>query len=107
MKIAITSPNAKKISGHAGRCPGYLLYTIEANQNIRKSHIKLSKEHVFKNVSGPLSKNPEHPLFGIDTFVTQSLGDGLNNRLSKDGIKVCVVESDDPDIIIQSLMSQT
>jgi predicted Fe-Mo cluster-binding NifX family protein len=107
MKIAITSPNAKTISGHAGKCPGYLIYDVDANQNIKKSHIKLTKEQVFKNFSGPLSQNADHPLSGINTFVTQGLGEGLNNRLSRDGIKVHLVESDDPEFVIASLMSST
>ena len=105
MKIAITSPNAKKISAHAGKCPGYLIYEIDTDQNIQKSHIKLSKEQVFRNFSGPLSQNKNHPLSGINAFVTRGLGEGLNNRLSQDGIKVYVVESDDPELVMQSLMS--
>ena len=105
MKIAITSPNAKTISGHAGKCPGYLVYEVDADRNIRKSHIKLTKEQVFKNFSGPLSKNINHPLSGIDTFVTQSLGEGLNNRLSRDGIRVYLSESSDPEFVIKSLIS--
>jgi len=87
MKIAITSPNAKTIAGHAGKSPGYLIYEIE-NNNVTKSHIRLSKEQVFKNFSGPLSKTPEHPLYGINVFITQSLGEGLSNRLTQDNIKV-------------------
>jgi len=104
MKIAITSPNAKTISGHAGKCPGYLIYDIDENKNIQKSHIKLSKEQVFKNFSGPLSQSPNHPLNGIDIFITQSLGDGLGNRLNKDGIKVYTTEITNPEEIVQSIL---
>ncbi|WP_051145176.1 NifB/NifX family molybdenum-iron cluster-binding protein [Thiomicrorhabdus sp. Kp2] len=105
MKIAITSPNAKTISGHAGKCPGYLIYEIDSNQDIQKTHIKLTKEQVLKNLSGALSLNTEHPLYGIDTFITQSLGEGLKNRLAQDNIKVYTTENSDPETIIQSLIN--
>jgi len=104
MKIAITSPNAKTISGHAGKCPGYLIYEVE-DDNITKSHIKLSKEQVFKNFSGALSQNPEHPLHGINVFITQSLGEGLSNRLDQDNIKVYTTAEENPEVIISSIIA--
>ena len=103
MKIAITSPNAKTISGHAGKCPGYLIYEVE-DDNITKSHIKLSKEQVFKNFSGALSQNLEHPLHGISVFITHSLGEGLANRLAQDNIKVYTTTEEDPEVIISSII---
>ena len=104
MKIAMTSPNAKNISGHAGKCPGYLIYEIDENKNIQKTHLKLAKEQVFQNFSGPLSRSPNHPLNGINIFVTQSIGEGLNRRLNEDGIKVYTTENKDTEEIIQSLL---
>lgn len=104
MKIAITSPNAKTIASHAGKCPGYLIYEID-DDNITKTHIKLSKEQVFNQFSGALSKNPEHPLHGINVFITQSLGDGLSNRLAQDNIKVYTTSEKDPEVIISSIIA--
>ena len=86
MKIAITSPNEKTIAGHAGKCPGYLIFEVDGGEIVNQYHIKLSKEQVFKNLSGPLSKHPQHPLTGIDAFITQGLGDGLKRRLQEDNI---------------------
>lgn len=104
MKIAVTSPNAKSISGHAGKCPGFLLYEILANGQYEQTHIKLGKEDVFKNLAGPLSTHPHHPLNGIDVFVTQSLGDGLLSRLERDNIKVIQTQETDPENFIQNLI---
>ena len=73
MKIAVTSANGRTISGHAGKCPGYLLYELNSDQTVRQKHIKLDSSEVLKNMSGQLSSHPEHPLFGINAFVTQSL----------------------------------
>jgi len=105
MKIAITSPNAKTIAGHAGKCPGYLIYEISENGKATRSHVKLAREQVFKNFSGALSQNPQHPLHDIDVFITQGLGDGLANRLSQDNIQVYKTEESDPEAIIQSITS--
>lgn len=104
MKIAITSPNTKSISGHAGKCPGYWLYDLKNDGQIDKAHIKLSKAEVFKNVAGLLSENPTHPLTGIEVFVTQSIGDGLLKRLEKDHINVIQTQETDPDLVIQRLI---
>jgi hypothetical protein len=48
MKIAITSPNAKTISGHAGKCLGYLIYEIADSQYVKKSNIKYNKSSVVE-----------------------------------------------------------
>ena len=106
MKIAITSPNGKTISGHAGKCPGYLIYEIDANNDMQKSHIKLTKEQVFKNFSGALSKNPEHPLYGINVFITQGLGEGLNNRLAQDNIQVITTTETQPEIVLATIINR-
>ncbi|MEA3405290.1 MAG: NifB/NifX family molybdenum-iron cluster-binding protein [Pseudomonadota bacterium] len=105
MKIAVTSPNAKTIAGHAGKCPGYLIFDIEDNEIINQQHIKLSKEQVFKNFSGPLSKNPSHPLNGINAFITQGLGDGLKQRLAKDQINAYTTELSNPEEAVQAVIN--
>ena len=104
MKIAITSPNAKTISGHAGKCPGYLIYTIEDNGQLDKTHIKLAKKDIFKNLVGLLSENPQHPLSEIKVFITQSLGEGLLRRLKVDNINVIQTQETDPEIAINRLI---
>ena len=106
MNIAITSPNAKTISGHAGKCPGYLIYELDQNKIINKFHIKLTKEQVFKNFTGTLSQTPNHPLHGINIFITQSLGEGLNNRLTQDNIKVLTTSEEDPEVILNAIINR-
>lgn len=105
MKIALTSPNAKTLSGHAGRCPGYLIFTINSEKMVDKQHIKLTKEQVFKHLSGPLSRHTQHPLYGIDAFITQGLGEGLKQRLQQDGIKVFTTDLSDVDEAIIAFMT--
>jgi len=103
MKIAVTSANGKTICGHAGKCPGYLIYELNKDQTIRQKHIKLSSSEVLKNVMGQLSSHPEHPLFGINAFITQSLGEGLEERLKQDHIFVLLTNETDPLNVVNSL----
>ncbi|QKI90177.1 NifB/NifX family molybdenum-iron cluster-binding protein [Thiomicrorhabdus xiamenensis] len=101
MKVAFTSPNGKTISGHAGKCPGYLVYDIAGDEVVSKERIKLSKEQVFRNYSGSLA---DHPLNGVQLFITQSLGDGLQRKLAQEGIRVLVTEESNPDEIVQRII---
>lgn len=98
MKIAVTSANGKTICGHAGKCPGFLIYEICKNQTIHQKRIQLSKEQTLRNFSGPLSELVDHPLSGINAFITQGLGEGLRERLEIDGIKV--IETNDLDPLL-------
>lgn len=104
MKIAVTSPNAKTIAGHAGKCPGYLVFEVENKQIVSKTHIKLTREQTFRNFSGLLSESEEHPLKGINIFITQSLGEGLSNRLTQDGINIHITSVNEPEQVVQSLL---
>jgi predicted Fe-Mo cluster-binding NifX family protein len=104
MKIAVTSPNGKTIAGHAGKCPGFLVYETEGDKVVSKNRVKLEKTQVFSQFSGPLSENPEHPLNGIDIFITQSSGGGLKNRLNRDDIQLLITDSSDPDQVIEQLI---
>lgn len=105
MKIAMTSPNGKALAGHAGKCPGYLIYQVENGEVVHKERVKLTKEQVFSQFSGALSENTGHPLYGIDVFITQSAGGGLQNRLARDGIQVILTEENDPDAIVATLLA--
>lgn len=96
MKIALTSPNGTTLSGHAGKCPGYLVFEIENDKIVRQEHIKLAREQTLRNLEGSLSNHPEHPLHGISAFVTQGLGEGLMNKLQNDQIAVYQTAEADP-----------
>lgn len=103
MKIAVTSANGRDITGPAGRCPSFLLYELKADQTIRQKHIMLDSNEVLTNTSGPLSANPNHPLAGIDAFITNGLGDGLETRLNHDGISVIETQEIEPLSVINTL----
>jgi len=88
MKVAVSSANGKTICGHAGKCPGYLVFEMQGDQKITQLHVKLSRNQILKHFHGLLSQSSDHPLFGINALITKSLGEGLRGRLLRDGIKV-------------------
>lgn len=103
LTIALTSPNGQTLAGHAGKCPGFLLWRIENARLLQQSHIKLSREQTLRHLEGGLSQHPNHPLHGISAFVTQGLGEGLKHRLKSDGIAVYETDLDEPLAALEQL----
>lgn len=103
MKIALTSPNGRTLSGHAGKCPGFLVFEIKNRQIVQQTHIKLNKEQVLRNLKGALSNHADHPLSDINVFVTQSLGEGLQDRLRSQNIEVFQTQEIDPESALKQL----
>lgn len=103
LTIALTSPNGQTLAGHAGKCPGFLLFSVENGRLLQQSHLKLSREQTLRHLQGGLSQHPNHPLHGITTFITQGLGEGLQQRLKSDGIEVHETHQDDPLAALQHL----
>ena len=96
MKIAITSTDGRNICGDAENCLGFLIYEICKNQTIHQTHIELTKEQSLKTLSSPLADLPEHPLTGINAFITQGINKELQSRLENDGIKVIQTDDQEP-----------
>ena len=103
MKIAVSSANGNQISGHADRCATYLMYELTPNQTVRQSRVTLDPTQLLSHLEDRLSAHPEHPLHGIDAFITQSLAQTLNQHLIKDGIQVVQTQEQTPLHVINSL----
>ena len=103
MKIAVSSDDGITISGHAGKCLDFLVYELNADQTIRQKQVHLGTNELLKDFSGPLSSNPQHPLSGIDAFITQSLGEGLQSRLNFDGISIIQTQETYPLDVINTM----
>jgi len=86
MKIAITSQNRKKITGHAGRCRNFWIFEIEEGSICDRQLLELPKEQSFHDSHG-LST---HPLDDVDVLLTAGMGTGLSKRLQRKGIKAVI-----------------
>ena len=93
MKIAVTSQNRKTITGHAGSCRKFLVFTVEDNKITNKELHELPKEQAFR--ASP--SHMPHPLDNIDVFMTSGMGQGLIMRLANKGIQCVITREEDPD----------
>jgi predicted Fe-Mo cluster-binding NifX family protein len=93
MKIAVTSQNRKTVTGHAGRCRRFWIYTVDGGEVTDKTLLELSKEESFHDSDS----NAPHPLDGVDVLLTGGMGPGLAQRLSRKEIGAQVTTETDPD----------
>ena len=100
MKIAVTSQNNRQITGHAGKCRKFWVYSIQNHQVQGKTLLELPKEQSFHESS---SQQP-HPLDQVQVFITAGIGVGLRQRLTSKGIIPVVTTEVDPDIAVNAYL---
>jgi len=96
MKIAVSTDDFNKISGHVGRCKGFLIFTVE-NGEIKNKEIR---ENVFTNhgkgrghhQEGKIEGHHSHGILasGLNDcgfLITHGAGWRLVEDLKKEGIK--------------------
>ncbi len=100
MKIAVASNNKTSVSGHLGRCKGFLIYETNENNIIDRTYIENTfthhsmhphEEHEHGHHHG---EHPEHShvqlieaLNGCSTLIFQSGGWRIIEDLEANGIK--------------------
>lgn len=97
MKIAVTSQNRKTVTGHAGRCRRFWIYTVDGGEVTDKTLLELSKEESFHDSDS----NAPHPLDAIDVLLTGGMGPGLAQRMARKGTEAQVTSETDPDAAIK------
>lgn len=97
MKIAVTSQNRKTVTGHAGRCRRFWIYTVDGGEVTNKTLLELSKEESFHDSDS----NSPHPLDAIDVLLTGGMGPGLAQRMARKGTEAQVTSETDPDAAIK------
>lgn len=104
MKIAVSSRNAKTISGPASHCQHFLVYETNGLDIVTKTRVQLSHDQTMLNYKEPLSTDANHPLFGIQCLISESLGSGINQRLKEDGIKTLATNATEADGAVSSYL---
>ena len=105
-KIAITCQNRKTISGHAGACRNFYIYTINPDGNFTKELLELSKSESLKfTFHEDTSENPKNKIFEMDVLLTQGIGLGGVNRLAKRNVDARIIQETDPDIAFQKYIT--
>ena len=101
MKIAVTSQDFRRITGHAGRARRFLVYQVEPGvAPSLVDQLDLPIEMAFHGFAG------EHrPIDGVDVLVTGSAGDGLVAKMARRSIRVVLTPHEDPLAAIKEIMS--
>ncbi|CAK0753884.1 Nitrogen fixation protein [Gammaproteobacteria bacterium] len=86
MRIAVTSQNFGKITGHAGKATRFLVYEVGENGIPNE----IQRLDLPKEMSLHEYHEADHPLFtiGLQAMITQSAGTGFFQRMAKRGITV-------------------
>lgn len=103
MQIAVTSQNRKNITEHAGRCRNFWVFHVEDGRITGRSLLELPKEASFHDSSS----HAAHPLDGVDLLIAGGMGEGLQARLARKGIKGVVTSEMDPERAVRQWLAGT
>lgn len=85
MRIAVSSQDYRKVTGHAGQAQRWLLFeTDKAGVPVLTGRLELPPQLVFHRFGGP----GPHPLDGVTVLITRFAGEGFLNKMRKRGIEV-------------------
>jgi predicted Fe-Mo cluster-binding NifX family protein len=105
MKIAVTSQNKKTLTGHAGKCTRFYLFSLDNEHNIlSKELLELPPEKMLHNHFHGPNPDEHHPLFEVDVIITGNMGMGFRNRMAQKGIKAVATPEEDIDMAVELLL---
>ena len=94
--IAVCSQNRKTVTGHAGKCRKFWVYRIQGGQVAGKTLLELPIEQSLHESPA----DQPHPLDGVHALIAGSMGDGMKQRLIRNGIRGLVTDMQDPDEVV-------
>ena len=95
-RIAVCSQNRKTVTDHAGKCRKFWVYRIQGGQVAEKTLLELPIEQSFHETPA----DQAHPLDGVHALIAGSMGDGMKQRLIRNGIRGLVTDMQDPDEVV-------
>lgn len=104
-KIAISSNKKEAITGHAGKCSLFNVYTIDSEGNYKKETLELEKgNRLHDSLHG---EGLENPIFEMDMLLTHGIGQGAVEKLAAKNVKAYIIQETDPDTAINKLIDGT
>lgn len=99
MKVAVTSQNFKRITGHAGKSRRFMIFDVTVPcdpEEVGRLDLPMGMSfHEFAD--GP------HPLDDVDVILTASAGQGFIDRLAQRGVKVIICGETNPRTAVRDL----
>ncbi|MBI5005571.1 MAG: nitrogen fixation protein [Nitrosomonadales bacterium] len=92
MKIAVTSQNFKRVTGHAGRSRRFIIFDVGTPCDEPKVvWLDLPVEMTFHEFAGG-----PHPLDDVDVILTASAGEGMVAKMAQRGVQVITCGESEP-----------
>jgi len=106
--IALTYQNRKFVSGHAGRCRNFFIYTVDDDKILSKELLELPKEKVLHEAfHNPELAGQPHPIFDVDIFLVGGIGIGAINKLKNHGVNTHIIRETNPDTAVNKFLAGT
>ncbi len=106
MKIALTFQNGRTISGHAGHCTKFIIYTIDNEHIVSNTVIEIEKERTFHNVLHNLMLPfMDHPLFNVDVIMSGSLSNRFVEKMKLKGVEAIRTAETSPEEAVKKFIA--
>ncbi len=106
--VAITCQNRKEVSGHAGKCRNFFIYTIDDTKILSKELLELSKEEALHEAfHNPEMAGQPHPIFDVDIFLVGGIGIGAIYKLKTHKVDTYIIRETNPDTAVESFLAGT
>lgn len=100
MKIAVTSQDFLRVTGHAGMARRFLLYQTDASGKAQLvERLDLPSSMAFHGFEGG-----QHPIDGVEVLITGSAGEGLVAKMAARDIRVVRTAQMNPDQAVRELL---
>ncbi len=107
-KIAVTAQNRKTISGHAGACRNFYIYTVDDLGQFSKELLELTKDETLKyTFHEDTSAHPQNKIFEMDVLLTKGIGLGGVHRLANHNVDARIIQETDPDVAVKKYLDNS
>ncbi|WP_158527239.1 NifB/NifX family molybdenum-iron cluster-binding protein [Pelagibaculum spongiae] len=103
MKIAISSLNGQIVTGQPGRCPKFIVFTVENRKIMSEKIIELTEDQLLSVAE----QDQPHPLDGVSVLIASGVGEGFVAKMAKREIKALATSLTGPRIAAQCYLSDT
>ena len=102
MRVALTTQKPDTITGHAGRCRRFTLFTAVDGRITDEQVVEVAEADTLHQ-----SHTLPPALGALDAFITGSMGEGLFARLTAVGVRPFITTETSPRAAVQALLAGT
>ncbi len=106
MKVAYSSMDGIKISGHPGRAKYLVIIELDENKNIKSQRVLENPLNHHKDGGREHSGHQRWEVLeeeNIKVFITKRCGEGFKNNLSKRNIKLILTKENSIDSVLKDI----